>query len=107
MKLIITIVSNDDSSILQKELVKQRFFVTKLSSTGGFLKHGNTTFMIGAKDQDVDTIINIISEHSRTRKEMIPTSVARDFGFSVSKPTEVTVGGATLFIMDVEKMIKL
>lgn len=107
MKLIITIVSNDDSSILQKELVKQRFFVTKLSSTGGFLKHGNTTFMIGAKDQDVDTIINIISEHSRTRKEMIPTSVARDFGFSVSKPTEVTVGGATLFIMDVEKMVKL
>lgn len=107
MKLIITIVSNDDSSILQKELVKQRFFVTKLSSTGGFLKHGNTTFMIGAKDQDVDTIINIISEHSRTRKEMIPTSVARDFGFSASKPTEVTVGGATLFIMDVEKIVKL
>lgn len=107
MKLIITIVSNDDSSILQKELVKQRFFVTKLSSTGGFLKNGNTTFMIGAKDQDVDTIINIISEHSRTRKEMIPTSVARDFGISVSQPTEVTVGGATLFIIDVEKIVKL
>lgn len=107
MKLIITIVSKEDSSIVQKELLKQRFFVTKLSSTGGFLKHGNTTFMIGAKDQDVDTIINIISEHSRTRKEMIPASIARDFGYSTVSPTEVTVGGATLFIMDVEKMIKL
>lgn len=107
MKLIITIVSKDDSSLVQKELLKHRFFVTKLSSTGGFLKHGNTTFMIGAKDQDVDTIINIISEHSRTRKEIIPASIARDFGYSSVSPTEVTVGGATLFIIDVEKIVKL
>ena len=44
MKLIITIVSNDDSSSVQKALINERFFVTKLSSTGGFLKSGNSTF---------------------------------------------------------------
>ena len=62
MKLIIAIVSNEDSSIVMKELVKEKYFVTKLSSTGGFLKSGNTTLMIGAKDADIDAIIKVISE---------------------------------------------
>ena len=60
MKLIIAIVSNEDSSIVMKELVKEKYFVTKLSSTGGFLKSGNTTLMIGAKDADIDAIIKEI-----------------------------------------------
>lgn len=107
MKLIITIVSNDDSSTVQKALINERFFVTKLSSTGGFLKSGNTTFMIGAKDQDVDKIVKIIETHSKTRKEIIPSAVVREFGITESQSTEVVVGGATLFIMDVEKFIKL
>ena len=107
MKLIITIVSNDDSSSVQKALIKEKFFVTKLSSSGGLLRNGNTTFMIGAKDEDVEKITNIIAEHSRTRKEVVPNSIARDYGMINVEPTEVVVGGATLFIMDVEKFIKL
>src|SRR5690554_7527105 len=107
MKLIVAIVSNDDSSIVMKELVKERFFVTKLASSGGFLKAGNTTLMIGAKDQDVDKIIEIIGNFSKTRKELIPNSIVSEFGMVSSMPIEVNVGGATLFILDVEKFIKL
>ncbi|MFA6611949.1 MAG: cyclic-di-AMP receptor, partial [Bacilli bacterium] len=81
MKLIIAIVSNEDSSLVMKELVKEKYFVTKLSSTGGFLKSGNTTLMIGAKDTDVDAIIKVISDYSKTRKEMVPSSIVREFGF--------------------------
>ena len=68
MKLIIAIVSNEDSSLVMKELVKEKYFVTKLSSTGGFLKSGNTTLMIGAKDTDVDAIIKVISDYSKNKK---------------------------------------
>ncbi|MDD2493049.1 MAG: cyclic-di-AMP receptor [Bacilli bacterium] len=107
MKLIIAIVSNEDSSLVMKELVKEKYFVTKLSSTGGFLKSGNTTLMIGAKDTDVDAIIKVISDYSKTRKEMVPSSIVREFGFVSTMPTEVIVGGATLFIINVDQFIKL
>lgn len=107
MKLIIAIVSNDDSSTVMKELIREKFFVTKLASTGGFLRTGNTTLMIGAKDEDVDQIIKIISTYSKTRKELIPNSIISEFGLVSSVPIEVNVGGATLFVLDVEKFIKL
>lgn len=107
MKLIIAIVSKEDSSTVMKELIKQKYFVTKLSSSGGFLKSGNTTLMIGAKDQDVDSIIQVISDYSKTRKEMVPNSIVREFGYVSTMPSEVVVGGATLFIVNVDKFIKL
>ncbi|HOA79063.1 MAG: cyclic-di-AMP receptor [Bacilli bacterium] len=107
MKLIIAIVSNEDCSLLMKTLIKHKYFVTKLSSSGGFLKKGNATLMIGAKTEDIEEIIKIISDYSKTRKEMVPTSIINEFGAMPSIPFEVTVGGATLFIVDVEKFIKL
>ena len=63
--------------------------------------------MIGAKTEDIEEIIKIISDYSKTRKEMVPTSIINEFGAMPSIPFEVTVGGATLFIVDVEKFIKL
>lgn len=107
MKLIIAIVSNDDSALVMKELIKEKFFVTKLASTGGFLKTGNTTLMIGTKEEDVKKCINIISTFSKTRKELIPNSIVSEFGLVSSMPIEVNVGGATLFIVDVEEFIKV
>jgi len=107
MKLIIAIVSNDDCSTVMKQLLKKKFFVTKLASSGGFLKKGNTTLMIGAKECDVDAIIKIITEYSKTRNELVPSSVISEYGIMPSMPLEVTVGGATLFIIDVEKFMKI
>jgi uncharacterized protein YaaQ len=107
MKLIIAIVSNDDSSSLMKELVKRRYFVTKLASSGGFLKKGNTTLMIGAKAEDVDSIVKIITDFSRTRNELVPSSLISEYGIIQSTPIEVTVGGATLFIIDVVDFKKI
>ena len=54
MKLIFAIVSNDDSSKVSKELTKNRFSVTRLATTGGFLMAGHTTFLIGTEDDKVD-----------------------------------------------------
>ena len=107
MKLIIAIVSNDDSAGLMKELVKHKHFVTKLASSGGFLKKGNTTLMIGAKDEDINKIVQLISEHSKTRNELVPSSVISEFGIMPSMPLEVTVGGATIFILNVEQFTKI
>jgi len=107
MKLILAIVSNDDTSVLMKELVKGKFSVTKLASSGGLLRKGNTTLMIGSRDDDVEKILEIITKFSKTRNELVPSSVISDIGIIPSTPLEVTVGGATIFVVDVEKFKKI
>ena len=62
MKLIIAIVNSDDSSSVQAALTEEGYFVTKLSTTGGFLKKGNTTFFIGTNDDKVDELNKKIEE---------------------------------------------
>lgn len=107
MKLIITIVSRDDTSTVMKELLQHKFFVTKLASTGGFLRSGNTTLMIGTSDDKVEEAIAVITEFSKSRRELVPNSIVSEFGMVSTMPIEVTVGGATLFVIDVEKFIKI
>lgn len=108
MKLILAIVSNDDNNRVMKHLVKEKHFVTKMSSSGGFLKNGNCTLMIGANDEEVHDIIDIISRHSKSRTEMIPNSIANEYGPIIpSMPVEVNVGGATIFVLDVQQFMKI
>lgn len=107
MKLIMAIVSNDDSSKVAKELTKNKFFVTKLATTGGFLMAGNTTFIIGTEDDKVDDVITIIGKYSKKRSQMVPSSASYGVGMYTSFPVEVQVGGATIFVMNIERFEKL
>lgn len=108
MKLIIAIVSSEDSNRVMKHLVKYKYFVTKMATSGGFLKSGNSTLMIGANDEQVEDIIDIISRHSKSRTEIIPNSVVSEYGgIMPSVPIEVNVGGATIFILDVQQFMKI
>lgn len=106
MKLIIAVVSNDDSHSLSNALTKENFSVTKLATTGGFLKIGNTTLLIGTEDALVDKCIEIISEESKQRTELVPSTASYDVGRFATFPVEVQVGGATIFVLDVEKFVK-
>ena len=107
MKMIIAIVSSDDASNVQKALIKEHYQATKLASTGGFLMKGNTTFLIGTEDEKVSSVIEIIGNHSKQRKKIIPNSVVNEFGMLATTPIEVTVGGATIFVLNVEQVVKL
>ena len=107
MKLVFVIVSSDDSSSVMKELIKKNFFCTQVSAKGGFLKRGNSIIMIGTKDEKVDELIKIVSDNSKTRKEMIPNSVISEFGMFTGTPIEISIGGATIFVIDAERMVKI
>ncbi len=107
MKLIFAIVSNDDSSRVSKELTKNRFSVTRLATTGGFLMAGNTTFLIGTDDDKVDEVISIIGKHSKKRTQMVASSASYGVGMYTSFPVEVQVGGATIFVTNIERFEKL
>ena len=107
MKLIFAIVSNDDSSKVSSALTKNRFSVTKLATTGGFLKAGNVTVLIGLDESKLDECFDIIREHSSSRKQIIPTTAELGMGFFPSTPVQVEVGGATVFVLNVERFEKL
>ncbi|MDD3224761.1 MAG: cyclic-di-AMP receptor [Clostridium sp.] len=109
MKLIIAIVQDDDASDLIDVLTEGKFRVTKLATTGGFLKAGNTTLMIGVDEKDVDKVLKTIEDQCKTRNEIItsPSPVAGTNGVYVPYNVQVEVGGATIFVVDVDKFIKI
>ncbi|MBR5295688.1 MAG: cyclic-di-AMP receptor [Clostridia bacterium] len=90
-----------------KALNKEQIFVTKLASTGGFLSKGNTTFISGVDDDMVEKTIAIIKEHSKRRTQIMPVDYAQYNPGISSYPVEITVGGATVFVLDVERFEKL
>ena len=107
MKLILAIVNNDDSAVVSATLTKENYSVTKLSTTGGFLMIGNTTLLIGAEDDKVARAKEIIREYSMTRNKVAMTTSSLGRGLQKNAlEEEVTVGGATVFVLDVESMDK-
>ncbi len=107
MKLVIAIVHDEDSHTLLEALTKVDIRVTKLASTGGFLRSGNTTFLIGINPDRVEEVINVIRNECNTRTELKSIPVAGDPHAFMAAPIEVTTGGATVFVVDVEKYMKL
>ncbi len=107
MKLILAIVNKEDSSEVSHALTRSKYSVTKLATTGGFLMAGNITLIIGTEDEKVDDVIRIIGEHSRKRTEIVPSTATYGMSMSTTIPLEVTVGGATIFVLDVDKFIKV
>ncbi|NLL33738.1 MAG: transcriptional regulator [Clostridiales bacterium] len=107
MKLILAIVSHDDANGVIRALTHDGFSVTKLATTGGFLMAGNTTIILGVEDNRVDEAIDIIKKKSRSRKQAIPTITEPGLSFRASMPVEVNVGGATLFVLDIDRFEKI
>ena len=107
MKLIYAIVSSDDSSSVSGALTQNGFFATKLASTGGFLMAGNMTLLIGTEDERVDACIACISKCCKQRTEIVPGAASIGLGLESAMPIEVTVGGATVFVTNVERFEKL
>ena len=109
MKLVISIVQDDDALDLVDALNEKGYSVTKLATTGGFLKSGNTTLLAGVQKEKVDDVISIIKDICETRKGVVSSSasVSEHGGVYIPYPIEVQVGGATIFVVDVDKFIKI
>ncbi|RSL28907.1 hypothetical protein D7Z54_34035 [Salibacterium salarium] len=105
MKLIVAVVQDKDSNRLSNALVEHDYRATKLASTGGFLRAGNTTFLIGVEDNHVQSVLEVIQDNCKTRDQLVaPVSpMGGNADSYVPYPVEVQVGGATVFIMQVEQ----
>ncbi len=105
MKLVIAVVQDKDSSRLSNSLVKQGYRATKMASTGGFLRAGNTTFIIGVEDEQVDSVLQVIQANCKIREQLVsPVSpIGGTTDSYIPFPVEVQVGGAAVFVIPVER----
>jgi len=108
MKLIIAIVQDEDASRLISELMTANFGVTKLATTGGFLRAGNTTLLVGVEDERFKAAMDVIETVCKSRKQIAasPVSMVGVPGAYTPYPIEVVVGGATVFVLTVDQFIK-
>ena len=109
MKLVLAVIHDEDAHHLMERLTKEGFMATKLASTGGFLKTGNTTLFIGVPKEDVDRVVELIKDVCKTCKKMsmINPPVSNIPDNMISFPVEITVGGATIFVLDVDQYFKV
>ena len=110
MKLIVAIVQDEDSTRLISQLMDAGFGATKLATTGGFLRAGNTTLLVGVADDTFDQAMKIIEKVCKSRKQMAASPSPISGGVSgtfTPYPIEVTVGGATIFVLSVDQFVKL
>lgn len=107
MKLLIAIINSDDAHNVTGEITKAGFYATKLSTTGGFLRTGNLTLLMGVEDEKVDELLEILRNNCRKREEITPVIPSYDTGIMNAIPVKITVGGATVFVLDVDQFHKM
>ena len=105
MKLCVCIVHNRDKNKVTDELIRAGFKFTIIGSTGGFLREGNTTFLIGAADEEVTALTKLIGLHSNSREQLVNVMPyeASTPGAFIPSPVKVPVGGAVVFVLNVDQ----
>jgi uncharacterized protein YaaQ len=88
MKLIIAILKDEDNDAVSKALTEKSFRVTFIASTGGFLRSGRSTLLIGLDDEEVETALDIIRNNCK-------------------KPEKSDEKRATIFVLKVDKFKQL
>jgi len=107
MKMVLAVIDKEDTQPVMQNLIKGGFSITTLSTTGGFLSSGNTTILVGVDDEKTSEVISIIKEHSRSRTRQMPLMPGNEMGYLSAVPVEVLVGGATVFVLNVEHFEKM
>jgi uncharacterized protein YaaQ len=109
VKLVVSIVNPEDAGPLVDALLEREFRATRLHSSGGFLKQSNATVILGVEDEAIDEVLEIIREncHSRTQLVNPMPPILEPGEFFLPYPLEVEVGGATVFVLPVERYERL
>lgn len=112
MKMILAIVQDEDVEPFLAAMSQRGLRATKVSSTGGFLRSGNSTLLVGADNKQVSGILEIIRTTCRSRRQPSGSLPAAAPGTAMEEvlprmPLEVEVGGANVFVWNVEQYIRV
>ncbi len=105
MKMLTVIVNKKDAGALAEALSSKGFMFTEIGSTGGFLRAGNTTLILGVEDSRVDEALDIIRQKAGRRVQSYPNYNGTPQQSQTM--TEILIGGATVFVTSVDRFEKL
>ena len=103
MKLVVSVVHSDDAGKLMEALTGIGYRATTISTTGGFLRQGNSTIFVGTSDENVPHVLQVIQDNCQRRRHLVnPLPPVMEPGeMYMPTPVDVEVGGATVFVLDV------
>jgi len=109
VRLVVAVVHNEDAGALVEALLQKDYRATRLHSSGGFLKQSNATILLGVEEDSVDEVMAIISANCKARTQVVnPMPPIMEPGeFFMPYPLEVEVGGATVFVLPIERFERL
>ena len=99
--LVMAVVQAQDAEIAKEAMAKLGLTVERLPSVGGFLGRRNATLMIGMREEQREAAIDALNRSCRQRIEFIAVPL-ESAPLPLPTPTPITVGGATVFSLDVE-----
>ena len=107
MKLLIAIVNKRDIRHLSDALIDNDYRFTEIGSTGGFLRAGNVTLLIGVDDERVPPVLDLIQNHCHAREEAIEVAQIGTHldALGLGEAVTTMVGGAQVFIVQAERMV--
>jgi uncharacterized protein YaaQ len=95
VKLLIAIIHRDDADQVMESLMRGGHRATRISTAGGFLHEGNATILVGAEAEDVPHVLDILKEHTHEHVQRAPGLLR-----VLSSQSEVRIGAATIFVLD-------
>jgi uncharacterized protein YaaQ len=101
VRLLLAVVQAQDAESTMSALQKMGLSATRLPSVGGFLGRRNATLMIGVPDSRESEVMNTLQRNCRQRVEFIAVPL-ESAPLPLPSPTPITIGGATVFKLDVE-----
>ena len=108
MKLILAVIQNEDEDVLTDTMETEGLSITRIGSSGGFMRASNVTLMIAVQDDQVSHVVELFRKHCKRRTKhlhpWVPSMEARE-RFLGAIPVEV--GGAAVFILNLEQMEKI
>ena len=107
--MVVAIVAHEDAGTLVDALLEKEYRATRLHSSGSFLKQSNATIILGVDDEAVEEVISIVAASCKSRTQIVnPMPPIMEPGeFFMPYPLEVEVGGATVFVLPVERFERI
>ena len=108
MLLGVVVVQNDDVQPFSDALNRAHFTHTQIETAGGFLLRGNTTVLVGVSPHQVERLIDIVTEHCRSRMATVVTPLVAVMEATAAETVvEIPVGGATAMFVPVERIERI
>ena len=108
VKLVLAVIQNEDENALMHAMETRGLGVTRIGSSGGFLRANNVTLMLAVEDDQLEHALDLLKKYCRRRtRQLRPSATGAEARARFPGAVPIQVGGAAVFVLDLERMERL